>query len=103
MRRLLGSVVVLAVLATAGYAQTFRGAINGTVSDPSGAMVSGATVRATDVATGVTLTTTTTSDGQFGFQDLPLGTYKIVVNAAGFSTMTTENVAVTAGQAYTLP
>ncbi len=102
MRRLLGSVIVLAVLAVAGYAQTFRGAINGTVSDPSGAMVSGATVKATDVATGVTLTTSTTSDGQFAFQDLPLGTYKIVVNAAGFSTLTTENVAVMAGQAYTL-
>jgi Carboxypeptidase regulatory-like domain/TonB dependent receptor len=103
MRRLLASVVVLGILVAAGYGQTFRGAINGTVSDPSGAMVSGATVKATDVATGVTLTTTTTSDGQFAFQDLPLGTYKIVVNAAGFSTLTTENVSVTAGQAYTLP
>lgn len=103
MRRLLASVVVLGILVAAGYGQTFRGAINGTVSDPSGAMVSGATVKATDVATGVTLTTTTTSDGQFAFQDLPLGTYKIVVNAAGFSTLTTENVSVSAGQAYTLP
>jgi hypothetical protein len=103
MRRLLGSVVVLAVLVIAGYAQTFRGAINGTVGDPSGAMVAAATVKATNVATGVTLTTTTTSDGQFAFQDLPPGTYKIVVNAAGFSTITTENVTVTAGEAYTLP
>jgi hypothetical protein len=103
MQRLLASVVVLGILVAAGYGQTFRGAINGTVSDPSGAMVSGATVKATDVATGVTLTTTTTSDGQFAFQDLPLGTYKIVVNAGGFSTLTTENVTVTAGQAYTLP
>jgi hypothetical protein len=102
MRRLVGNLVLLALLAVAGYAQTFRGAINGTVGDPSGAMVAGATVRATNVATGVTLTTTTTSDGQFAFQDIPLGTYKIVVNAAGFSTLTTENVTVTAGQAYTL-
>lgn len=103
MRRLVGNLVLLTLLAVTGYAQTFRGAVNGTVSDPSGAMVATATVKATNVATGVTLTTTTTSDGQFAFQDLPLGTYKIVVNAAGFSTLTTENVTVTAGQAYTLP
>src|SRR5579864_5844775 len=102
MRRVLGSIFVLTLLVTAGYSQTFRGAINGTVSDPSGAMVSGANVRATNVATGVTLTTTTTSDGQFAFQDIPLGTYKIAVSAAGFSSVTTENVNVTAGTPYTL-
>ncbi|PYX42360.1 MAG: hypothetical protein DMG83_21080 [Acidobacteria bacterium] len=68
MRRVLGSIFVLTLLVAAGYSQTFRGAINGTVSDPSGAMVSGANVKATNVATGVTLTTTTTSDGQFAFQ-----------------------------------
>jgi hypothetical protein len=103
MGRLLGSLVVFAMLAVTGYAQTFRGAINGTVSDPSGAMVAGASVKATNVATGVTLITTTTSDGQFAFQDIPLGTYKIAVSASGFSSLTTENVIVTAGAAYTLP
>ncbi len=103
MRRVLGSAVVVALLAIAGYGQTFRGAINGTVSDPSGAMVAGASVRATNVATGVTLSSTTTGDGQFAFQDIPLGTYRIVVAASGFSTMTTENVVVTAGTPYTLP
>src|SRR5579864_5239786 len=103
MRRVLGSIFVFTLLVAAGYSQTFRGAINGTVSDPSGAMVSGASVKATNVATGVTLTTTTTSDGQFAFQDIPLGTYKIGVSAAGFSSVTTDNVAVTAGNVYTLP
>jgi hypothetical protein len=86
----------------AGYGQTFRGAINGNVTDPTGAMVAGASVKATNVGTSVTLTTTTTSDGQFAFQDMPLGTYRIVVAASGFSTVTTENVAVTAGSPYTL-
>jgi hypothetical protein len=103
MRRVLGSIVVLALLVVAGYGQTFRAAINGTVSDPTGAMVAGSSVRATNTATGVTLSTVTTSDGQFAFQDIPLGTYKIVVSAAGFGTVTTDNVAVTAGAAYTLP
>jgi hypothetical protein len=103
MRRVLGSIFVLTLLVAAGYSQTFRGAINGTVNDPTGAMVSGANVRATNVATGVTLTTTTTSDGQFAFQDIPVGTYKIAVSAAGFSSLTADNVSVTAGNVYTLP
>ena len=96
MRRVLGSIFVLTLLVAAGYSQTFRGAINGTVNDPSGAMVSGANVKATNIATSVTLTTTTTSDGQFSFQDLPLGSYRIAVSAGGFNAATVENVPVTA-------
>ena len=103
MRRLPASVIVLVLLVAAGYAQTFRGAINGTVSDPSGAMVAGADVRATNVATAITLSTVTTSDGQFAFQDIAPATYRITVVASGFTTVTTENVAVTAGNIYTLP
>jgi hypothetical protein len=103
MRRWLGLILASMLLAVTAYGQTFRGAINGTVADPSGAMVAGATVRATNNATGVTLTTTTTSDGQFSFQDLPLGTYKVEVSASGFGSITTDNVTVTAGGAYTLP
>jgi hypothetical protein len=98
-----GSIVLLALLVAVGSAQTFRGAINGTVTDPTGAMVAGANVRATNTGTAVTLSTTTTSDGQFAFQDIPLGTYRITVTASGFSTLTTENVTVTAGNVYTLP
>src|SRR5215470_11192136 len=103
MRRLLGPLFVLVLMALVGYAQTFRGAINGTVSDPTGAVLAGASVRATDVATGVVHNMTTTTDGVFSFQDLPLGTYRITVAAKGFRDTTVENVAVTAGQVYTLP
>ena len=61
MKRLsLGSLIVLVLLSLAAYAQTFRGAINGTVTDPSGAVVSGATVKATNTATGVPISATTT-------------------------------------------
>ena len=49
------------------------------------------------------LSTMTTSDGGFAFQDLPLGSYKISVNAGGFQQTTVDNVTVTAGQVYTLP
>jgi len=103
MRRTGAAVVVILLLAVAGFAQTFRGAINGTVTDPSDAVVASATVKATNVATAITITATTTSDGAFNFQDLPLGTYKISVTASGFKSVTVDNVTVTAGSSYTLP
>ncbi len=103
MRRWLGGIAVLMVLGVAGYAQTFRGAINGSVTDPSGAVVAGAAVTATNVATAVVLSAVTTSDGQFAFQDLPLGAYKVSVKAAGFQVETVDNVTVVAGVSYTLP
>src|SRR5271166_257839 len=100
-RIVLGSIFVVLIAALAG-AQTFRGAINGTVTDPTGGVVPNAQVKAIDTATGVEHTTTTTSGGQFVFQDLPLGTYKVTVTAAGFETATADNIPVTAGNVYTL-
>ena len=103
MRHLFWSTLMLLLVATSLFSQTFRGAINGTVTDASGAVVTGATVKATNTGTGVVITSVTTSDGQFAFQDLPLGTYKIEVAMAGFRPVAVDNVAVTAGGAYTLP
>ncbi|HXC42019.1 MAG TPA: carboxypeptidase-like regulatory domain-containing protein [Candidatus Dormibacteraeota bacterium] len=103
MRRISATVVVILCLALMSFSQTFRGAINGSVTDPSGAVVAGASVKATNVGTDVSIDATTTSDGQFAFQDLPLGTYKITVAAAGFHTTTVDKIEVTAGSAYTLP
>ncbi len=103
MRRLLSSAVTILLLAVISQAQTFRGAINGTVVDPSGAVVAGAEVRAINNGTGVTLSTASTSEGQFSFQDLPLGSYKITVTAPGFQPVNVDNVSVTAGSVYTLP
>ena len=103
MRRLLAAAILSTLLAVAGYAQTFRGAINGSVTDPSGAVVANAKVTATNVGTGVALNTVTTSNGEYSFQDLPLGTYKVTVSAGGFSQVTVDQVSVTAGSIYTLP
>src|SRR5580692_1557049 len=103
MRGLLSRFIVLVLLGATGYAQTFRGAINGTVTDPSGAVVASASVKATNVATAVGITATTTSGGEFAFQDLPLGTYKVEVTAAGFRHVVVDNVTVAAGGVYTLP
>src|SRR2546428_6517022 len=109
MRRLLSfaifavSFVLVLFFSVAGCAQTFRGAINGTVTDPSGAVVAGATVKAANSATGIALSTISTSGGAFAFQDIPPGVYKITVTASGFSTSTVDNVNVVAGSVYTLP
>jgi hypothetical protein len=103
MRRLLGALVVLVVVGVGGYAQTFRGAINGTVTDPSGAVVAGADVKATEIATGVVHSTLTTSGGEFAFQDLPLGAYRVTVTVKGFQQTNVENVSVNAGAVYTVP
>src|SRR5277367_6134291 len=58
--------------------------ISGTVTDPSGAVVAGATVTATNVETGVATTLTTNSQGFYSFQSLPLGNYTISVQQTGF-------------------
>src|SRR5215469_6643895 len=85
------------------FAQTFRGAINGTITDPSGAVVAGAAVTATNVATNVAHNTESSSDGQFSFQDLPLGTYSVTVTAKGFQKTTVSNIDVSAGNVFTVP
>jgi hypothetical protein len=103
MRHFLRYAVVILLVAGFSQAQTFRGAINGTIVDPSGAVVAGAEVKAINNGTAAVLTTTSTSEGQFAFQDLPLGSYKVSVNAPGFQAVNVDNVSVTAGSVYTLP
>src|SRR5215471_6393792 len=99
---LLAALAIL-IFAIAVNAQTFRGSINGTVTDPSGAVVPNAQVKATEVATNLDHNTVSTSDGQFAFQDIPVGAYKVTVSASGFATITVDKVPVVAGTIYTLP
>src|ERR1700688_4838569 len=94
--------IMLALIALVGHAQTFRGAINGTVTDPSGSSVPNAQVKATETATEIDHTTVTTSDGAFAFQDIPLGIYKVTVTATGFPPYAVDKVEVSAGTIYTL-
>jgi hypothetical protein len=103
MRRLILALLFVLSVGLPAMAQTFRGAINGTVTDPSGAVVPGAQVKATNKATGIEHAALSTSDGQFAFQDLPVGTYTVVVSAQGFPTLTVDDVLVAQGAIYTLP
>ena len=94
---------VMLLLPHRGMGQTFRGGINGTVTDQAGAMVPGATVEAVEPATSVSHKTITSSAGEYIFQDLPLGAYTVTVSATGFKNSVVGNVPVTAGVIYTLP
>src|SRR6266852_4153277 len=66
------------------YAQTFRGTILGSVTDSSGAAVPGATVTIKNVDTGLVRTVTTSDDGSYSAPELPIGTYSVSVEKAGF-------------------
>jgi len=74
------------------------GSLKGKVSDPSGAVISGATVTAVSSG-GKKSTTLTDSQGVYEFKSLPPGTYTITASANGFSTDTEPNVNVVAGPA----
>jgi outer membrane receptor protein involved in Fe transport len=74
-------------LATVSHAQTFRGGISGRISDTSGAVLPGVAVTATNDATGVARSTTSSDSGDFSFPDLPLGTYTVEATLTGFQTL----------------
>ncbi len=87
--------VVFVLLSTALLVgQTFRGTILGSVTDPSGAYVAGATVKVRNVATGLERTTVTSGDGSYSVPELPIGTYSVTVTQTGFQTAVTNNVEV---------
>src|SRR5512140_902879 len=86
----------LALLSATSFGQVLKGSISGTVTDPQGAVVSGAQVKATNTATGAPLTTTTDGSGLFHFNLIPVGDYKVEVSATGFKTAVQNNVLVTA-------
>src|SRR5580700_7429327 len=82
-------VAIMLVLAAASFAQTTisTGSIQGTVTDQSGAVVSGATVIITGKATGRVVTVTSSSSGTYTSGALTPGDYTIRVEAQGFKTV----------------
>ncbi|MFZ0396180.1 MAG: carboxypeptidase regulatory-like domain-containing protein [Terracidiphilus sp.] len=83
-------------------AQQTLGSINGTVLDPSGAAITGATVTVTASAIGVTRTTTTQGTGFYQIFNLPVGTYTVKVGHEGFDTTTIDGIQVLEAQAKTV-
>lgn len=87
-------VLFLLLSSTALLAQTFRGTILGTVTDPQGAVVAGAKVSVHNVNTGLDRTTQTSADGSYSVPELPIGTYNVIATQSGFQTAVISNVAV---------
>ena len=95
--------VLLAVLAALpvpllAQAQSAGGAIEGTVTDESGAVLPGATVTVRHLATGVSRETTTDGVGIFRAPLLPVGGYEVTAALSGFATVRRQNLTLTIGQ-----
>jgi hypothetical protein len=78
-----------------------KGAITGTVSDPTGAVVPGATVIATNDATGVSVAATSASAGEFTISPLDAGIYTVSVKAPGFESIVQKDIHVNALETFT--
>ncbi len=88
-------VVSLVALTALAHAQ-FEASIEGTVTDKSGAVVSGATVTATDQATNVTHSSVTDASGFYRINELPPGTYRVDVEASSFKRSSQSDIVVSA-------
>jgi hypothetical protein len=91
---LLLTTFTLLLFSVSALAQSTTGRILGTLTDPSGAAVAGATVVVTDVQRGTSRTMTTDESGDYAAPDLQPGTYKIHVEARGFKSVERPNVPI---------
>ncbi len=94
--------VFFALFPAAAHAQQLLGAINGTVTDSSGAVVPGATVKVVNVGTNLTLTAKTGKNGSYNVVNLPIGTYTVTVAMANFKTVVHSEVLVQANHTATI-
>ncbi len=95
MKSRLMLLVVMLGLAVTLSAQTFRGGIQGVVTDSSGAAVSGAEVTVTNEGTGLSRTAQSADTGEYAFTELPIGSYSVSASKSGFQTQTVTGATVT--------
>jgi len=94
--------LMLLVAAAPTSAQEFRGRINGTVSDNTGAVLPGVTVTATSPALIQPQVQVTGEDGSFRFLALPPGTYDVMFELSGFQGIKREGIRVVINQTLTV-
>jgi outer membrane receptor protein involved in Fe transport len=91
------------VCSPAGLAQSTTSArLTGSVTDPSGAVVPNTTVTALDTDTNLSVTAKSDSAGNYAFNSLPVGHYKVTAEAAGFEKLVETGIQLTVGQSATL-
>lgn len=76
--------------------QTANGTLSGRITNSTGAPIANAAVTITNVDTNASQRVLTTSDGSFSVRNLPLGTYRVDVESAGFKRSTTNNIVLSA-------
>src|SRR5687767_5207618 len=101
MKRFLTVFLLIVLSAVFAFAQGTTGRLSGTVSGPDGALP-GATVLATDIASGKEQTTTTNEEGYYSFSQLEFGTYTIRITAPGFKTLVANEQKIDVGREATL-
>ena len=89
-KSILAMVLCLLFSSAAAFGQGTTGQIAGTVTDPNGALVAGASVKATNVATNYTREATSGGDGSYAIQLLPPGRYRVEISAPNFAKTTVE-------------
>jgi hypothetical protein len=87
---------------TPAHADNLYASIRGTVVDPSGAVVAGANLTATNLATGISYRTTSSTDGLFSFLQLPIGDYSVTSEKTGFKSFTAAHIHVDLDQIFSL-
>src|SRR5579863_10339314 len=89
----------LILIPSAAFGQArIEGQLSGTITDPSGAVVPGATVTLTQPSTGLTRTATSNDAGAFVFPDLLPGSYTVTANAKGFASAVYNEVVIFTGR-----
>lgn len=96
------ALLCVALLAVAGRAQTITATVTGTVTDPTGAVVPGATVTVISKETGTTRSVTTDNEGRYTVPFLQPGVYDISVEGAGFARQTRQNIRLEVAQKATI-
>ena len=92
LRRIAVVLAIVLLLPSLLFAQTSGASLRGRVVDESGSAVPGVTVTATNTQTGLQRVAVTESDGSYRFLALPVGSYRITAELAGFAVVTVENV-----------
>src|SRR6516225_3243473 len=102
MNQKTATLALLLLFAFAAHAQTSRGTVSGTVLDPSGAVIGGAHVTLTGIATGAQLSTDTNEAGVYRFDAVDLGAYVLTVTQPGFATYVGTEINVEANRTTTV-
>jgi Carboxypeptidase regulatory-like domain len=96
------AIAAIGELSVSGQSQALNGQIEGVVLDANGAIVAGATVTALNIQTGTERKATTDASGGYRFPLLPLGTFRMTVEAPNFKRLVREGITLTAGQTATI-